>query len=123
MCLGALPGHGILGAGARCLVQCPADANACACLSDYDSAGTPHLKLIDFGLSALQDGPDSGDGAPKIGRMKTTVGTAYYISPEVVDKTKSYVSWLHARTHTPSSVAVVWRLASSNTELRIVALQ
>ncbi len=68
----------------------------------------PHLKLIDFGLSAqihreatvASGGGAAGGSGPgfssadgtggKISRMKTTVGTAYYISPEVVDRSKSY---------------------------------
>lgn len=61
-------------------------------ITDYDpKSGAPHLKLIDFGLSASQDpDPSSPGGASGIARMKTTVGTAYYISPEVVDKHKTY---------------------------------
>lgn len=58
-------------------------------ITDYDQkTGAPHLKLIDFGLSAYQEKEDMDSG--KIARMKTTVGTAYYISPEVVDKHKMY---------------------------------
>jgi len=58
-------------------------------ITGYDAGGAPHLKLIDFGLSAQIFSPEDASHGP-IARMKTTVGTAYYISPEVVDHSRSY---------------------------------
>ena len=45
---------------------------------------TSQIKLIDFGLS--KNSFEQGSGGGRVKKMKTTVGTSYYIAPEVLAK-------------------------------------